>query len=86
MESLVSIFEQAPVLSGVIYIVTEVIKRIWEKNVGNIPNRLMPLVTTGLGVGIGFLPVVANPLLGAVIGAASGAIHDVISPRPDGPK
>lgn len=85
MEGILVIFEQAPVLAGVVYIVTELIKRVWEANVGNIPNRLMPLITTGLGVAVGFLPVVGDPLLGAVIGAASGAVHDIISPRANGP-
>ncbi len=86
MNELVGIVHAPPVLAAINYLIIEVIKRVWERIVGNIPNRLVPLISTGLGTAVGFLPVVGDPLIGAVVGAASSAIHDILSPRPDGPK
>ncbi len=78
---LVPIVQAPPVLAAVNYIVIEIIKRLWERHVFNIPNKLMPIISIALGTGFG--TIVHDPLLGTVVGAASVAIENIINPKPD---
>jgi hypothetical protein len=72
-------FVQAPPVAALLqYLVIEVVKGFWEKSFGKIPNKWLPFISTTLGAGIGSLPMIDNPLLGLVVGAASSTTHDMI--------
>ncbi len=80
IQFLIDRLHQPPVLSAVNFLVLEIVKRLYEKNVGNIPNILMPFLGTLSGAGM-TVAVTGDPILGVVIGAASTGIHEMISPR-----
>jgi len=79
MTSLIVILKNPIVLAALQYIVQEIAKKAWESGRGKINNRLVTLMSVGVGTGLG--SVTGDPILGAVIGTAAAGLHDVINPR-----
>lgn len=66
-------------LPVICYALTELIKYTWEKYQGKMPPTVSISLATGLGAVLTQITPIfgADPVLGALLGAASAAVHDI---------